>query len=614
MLKNCNRNLDFWFYSAYSLDDNLVWKKESTGEHDMANKMGSQKPWDFLEEYRGKDFTGEWPTLTEMFAITTKRYPNNMCFSAFVPKKEDFTYLEVHAIVGKVANYLLSKGVKKGEKIGVTGKNSPEWAIAYLAILTAGAIVVPLDSTFRDQEMEKLLDFADVDRIFADADRLKTLDSKNKLGLIEKISLEPCKEYPFILDCQEDKEQKREKVADSETAAIMFTSGTTGTPKGVMLSHRNLVSDCYLAQSNMWIYNTDVFYAILPIHHAYTMLAVFLEALSVGAGIVFGKKLVISQVFKEMKDGHVTMFLGVPMLFNKMIGGLMNGVREKGVVLYGFIRFLMGISGVVKKVFKVNIGKKMFGFLLKKLSLDNNRICISGGGPLPASTFKMFNELGIDFVQGYGLTETSPITHLNPVEAYIETSVGKKVAQVEVKIVDPDSEGNGIIYLKGPMVMQGYYKNPEATAEILEDGWLKTGDVGHQDSKGYLYLTGREKNVIVTEGGKNVFPEEIEDHFQLFDEIDTICVCKYNIDAKAKKEGIRALIYPSQTYQDKMEKEHGKETKALIAKRMEQIVAEVNKELQAYKKITRVQVVDEPFEMTSTKKVKRFVVAQKYKD
>ena len=580
----------------------------------MANKKVSEKPWDFLEDYRGKDFAGEWPTLVEMMDITVKRYPNNKCFSAFVPKKEDFTYLEVQAIVRRVANFLLSKGVKKGEKIAVMGKNSPEWAIAYLSILYAGAIVVPLDNTLRDVEIEKLMGFADVDRIFADVDRLKTIDSKNKLGLVEKISLEPSEDFPFILDCQEEKELPREKIFDTDTAAILFTSGTTGTPKGVMLSHRNFVSDCYLAQGNMWIYNTDVFYAILPIHHAYTMLAVFLEALSVGAAIVFGKKLVISQVFKELREGKVTMFLGVPMLFNKMIGGLMNGVREKGIILYGFIRFLMGVSGLFKKVFKVNIGKKMFGFLLKKLSLENNRICISGGGPLPSSTFKMFNELGIDFVQGYGLTETSHITHLNPTDAYVETSVGKSIPRVQVKIVDPDSDGNGIIYLKGPMVMQGYYNNPEATAEVMEDGWLKTGDVGHQDDNGYLYLTGREKNVIVTEGGKNVFPEEIEDHFQLFDEIDTICVCKYNIDTKAKKEGIRALIYPAETYRDKMEKEHGKESKALVAKRMEEIVAEVNKELPGYKKITRVQVVEEPFEMTSTKKVKRFVVAQKYKD
>ncbi|MFA5447286.1 MAG: AMP-binding protein [Sphaerochaeta sp.] len=579
----------------------------------MAQKKDTVKPWDFLEEFRGKMFTGEWPTVVQMFDISVKRYPENTCFIAFAPDKQSMTYTEVQKQVNKVADYLISKGVGEGDKIAVSGKNSPEWAIAYLAILYAGAIVVPLDATLNNADMTKLMAFAGVKMFFADADRLKGFDEKDELKLEERFSLEAGGEHPFVMDLKAVK-QKRRKADVEETAAILFTSGTTGTPKGVMLSHRNLVSDCYLSQGNMTILPTDVFYAILPLHHSYSMMAVFFEALSVGAAIVFGKKLVISQVFKEMREGGVTMFLAVPMLFNKMIGALMDGVRKKGIVLYGLIKAMMGISGMIKKVFKVNVGKKMFGFLLKNLSLENNRICISGGGPLPSSTFKMFNQLGIDFVQGYGLTETSPITHLNPVEAYKETSVGKRVPQVEVKIVDPDSDGNGIIYIKGPMVMQGYYNNQEATDEVLEDGWLNTGDVGYQDSEGYLYLTGRAKNLIVTEGGKNVFPEEIEDYFQLYNEIDTICVLGYIIDAKTKSEGIRALIYPTQAYTDEMDKEHGERATAKVEERMNAIVSEVNRKLQSYKKITRVTVVDEPLEMTSTKKVKRYIVAQKYKD
>lgn len=580
----------------------------------MAKKGSAPKPWDFLDEYRNTMFTGEWPTVVEMFEISVKRFPENRCFSAFVPKKESFNYTEVHTYVTGLANYLLTKGVKEGDKIAVSGKNSPEWAIAYLGILFAGAIVVPLDNTLNNKDMEKLMRFAEVKYLLADLERLQDFDKDGKLGLAEKISLEPTKAFPFVLETQEKQEQKRRKSISSDTAAILFTSGTTGTPKGVMLSHSNLVADAYLSQGNMQLYPTDVFYAILPIHHAYTMMAVFFEALSVGASVVFGKKLVISQVLKELKEGEVTMFLAVPMLFNKMIGALMGGVREKGIVLYGFIRLLMRFSGLIKKVFKVNIGKKMFGFLLKKLSLENNRICISGGGPLPASTFKMFNELGIDFVQGYGLTESSPITHLNPVEAYIETSVGKVVPHTQVKIVDPDQDGNGIIHIKGPMIMQGYYNNQEATDEVLQDGWLNTGDVGHQDANGYLYLTGRAKNIIVTDGGKNVFPEEIEDHFQLYEEIETICVCGYITDVKNKSEGIRALVYPSDKFRTAMEKEHGEKAKAQMEKRIEAIISEVNKSLQAYKKITRVTVVDEPLEMTSTKKIKRFIVEQKYKD
>ena len=562
--------------------------------------------WSFLDEYRGKEFQGKWPNVKEMFHISVLRYPDNNCLRAFAPKEERFTYREAEERIKAVAAALMESGVKKGDKIGVSGKNSPEWAIAYFGVIYAGAIVVPLDYLLKDGEMEHLMSFGGVSRLFIDAERIDSIDKDGSLG-ITKYSLEPGSSYPFVLDMNGTYVEP-ERADGSDIAAILFTSGTTGTPKGVMLTHDNLVSDNYLAQSNMRIYSTDVFYAILPIHHAYTMLAVLYEAMGVGAEVVFGKKLVVSQILRELKEGQVTMFLAVPMLFNKMIAALMNGVRKKGIVLYGIIRALMGLSGVLKKILGINVGKRMFGFLLRKLSLESNRICICGGGPLPASTFKMFNELGIDFVQGYGLTETSPITHLNPVDAYRETSVGKKIKECEVRIVDPDSDGNGSIYIKGPMVMKGYYNNPEATAEVLSaDGWLNTGDVGHEDGDGYLYLTGRAKNVIVTEGGKNVFPEEIEDHFQLYDEIDQVCIIGYELDKSMKSEGIRLIAYPADSLRKSLNGDA-----AAIEKRINEIVSEVNKELQSYKKITKVTIADEPLPMTSTKKVKRFEVKAKF--
>ncbi len=502
--------------------------------------------WSFLDEYRGKEFQGSWPNVKEMFHISVLRYPDNHCLRAFSPKEERFTYREAEERIKAVAAALMESGVKKGDKIGVSGKNSPEWAIAYFGIIYAGAIVVPLDYLLKDAEMEHLMAFGGVSRLFIDAERIDSIDKDGTLG-ITKYSLEPGSSYPFVLD-MDGHYAEPERAEGSDIAAILFTSGTTGTPKGVMLTHDNLVSDNYLAQSNMRIYPTDVFYAILPIHHAYTMLAVLYEAMGVGAEVVFGKKLVVSQILRELKEGQVTMFLAVPMLFNKMIAALMNGVRKKGIVVYGLIRAMMKISGFLKIVTGRNVGKKLFHSLSSKLSLDNVRTCISGGGPLPTSTFKMFNELGIDFVQGYGLTEASPITHVNPVEAYRLESVGKKFPMEEVKIINPDSEGNGVICIKGPMVMKGYYNNPEATAEVLsEDGWLNTGDVGHQDEDGYLYLTGRAKNVIVTEGGKNVFPEEIEDRFQLCSEIEQCCVIGYEKDAARKAEGIAMIVVPSQS-------------------------------------------------------------------
>ena len=561
-------------------------------------------PWNQFDTYRGKEFSGEWPTIKELFHINTMRYPDNTCWKEYSPKEISLTYKEAEEKVKEVSSWFLSLGVKKGDKIIVSGKNSVAWAVTYIAVQYAGCTVVPLDSSLHDEDFIKFAKFSDSVVLVADNDRMKKV--AGSLPMLGYASLEENGTYPSIMTLSAPYRDGHVMTED-DVAAILFTSGTTGTPKGVMLTNKNIVSDIFISQANMNIYPTDVFYAILPIHHAYTMLAVFMEGLGSGASVVFGKKLVVSQMLKELKEAKVTMFLGVPMIFNKLYAGLLAGVRKKGVVVYGLIRFLMGISGFLKKAFGLKVGKKMFGFLLKNLSLENCRICICGGGPLPSSTFQGFNELGLDFVQGYGLTETSPITHLNPIYAFKVESVGKNVALTEAKIVDADSEGNGVIYIKGPQVMKGYYKNQEATDEILDkDGWINTGDVGHIDSEGYLYLTGRAKSIIVTDGGKNVFPEEIEDKFQLYDDIEQICIIGYEKDKALKAEGIRAIIYPSKNVRETMKDDE-------IQKKMEGIISDVNKNLQAYKKISMVTVAKEPLEMTSTKKIKRFVVAKQYK-
>ena len=563
--------------------------------------VGYRNAWAFLDEFRGREFEGEWPGVTELFHITAVRYPSNICFRSFEPDRS-LTYAEAWRKIEGIAAYLEKDGVKPGDRIAVMGHNSSEWAVAYLAILRAGAVVVPLDNLLKDSEAEHFIAFGGVTRIFAEGERLASLSSP-----VVRYSLEEGTEYPFIMDMDGGTPEVRAGHGN-DTAAIIFTSGTTGTPKGVVLSHDNLVSDCLLTQASISFSPKDVIYAILPLHHAYTMQAVVYMAMSNGCSVVFGRKLAMSRMLKEIREGGVTVMMAVPMLYNKMIAALMNGVRKKGAAVYSVIRFLMRFSGAVKKATGRKIGKKIFGFLLEKLAMENVRLCISGGGPLPASTFSMFNELGIDFVQGYGLTEASPITHLNPIEAYRVTSVGKKIQGCQVRIADPDSDGNGTILIKGSMVMQGYYNNPEATKEVLsDDGWLNTGDVGYQDEDGYLYLTGRAKNVIVTEGGKNVFPEEIEDHFQLYGEIEQCCVIGYLKDEMRKIEGIMIFILPSEEF---MKAAGG--DKAQAEKRMNAIVDEVNRDLQQYKRIDRVKVVYEPMPMTSTKKVKRMDVLERF--
>ena len=567
----------------------------------MSKTKDIPNPWINVEPWKGEVFTGEFPTLPELFEISKIRYPDRRCFTCYDPKEVVFTYSEAWDRIQIIANYLLSIGIGKDDKVGLTGKNSPEWALAYLAILSAGAVVVPVDYSLKTDEVAKLLEFAEVSVVFADEEKFDDLNPKAGKGKPAKISLSPSKDN-YILDIDFSEVIGHEKAAEDDVAAILFTSGTTGDPKGAMITHKNFVSDCFMFQGNMNIYHTDVFYALLPIHHSYTMLAVFIEAISVGAELVFAKKIVVKQIFKDLKKAKVTMFLGIPMLYNKIIKGLMKGIREKGVFVYGLIRLMMGFSGLVKKITGVNIGKKLFGGILAKVSLDTNRICICGGGPLPASTFKYFNQFGIDFVVGYGLTEAAPGLTLNPIYAYRESSIGKIIPLAEMKVIDPDEDGNGELIARGPNIMKGYFRNEAATKEAFtEDGWLLTGDVGYIDDDNYVYLTGRKKNLIVTEGGKNVYPEEIEDHFQLYDEIEQIMVRGYVLNAQMHTEAIEAYIFPAEDFsRDK--------DKAEIGNRMNEIVDEVNREMLPYKRISKVSILDEALEMSSTKKIKRFKV------
>ncbi|WP_321990970.1 AMP-dependent synthetase/ligase [Marispirochaeta aestuarii] len=561
-------------------------------------------PWQFLDDYRGSLFTGEWPTVPQLFTISTHRYPESPCFTVYEPDRVSLSYSEALERVRRIAGYLGQRGIAPGERVGVSGANSPEWAVAYLAVLYAGAVVVPIDYALSAAEIRGLLSSAGAKALFIDGEKYDAFIREDFSSLV---SLNPGKD-PYIYDLEGDPLEKPFTVDDEELAAILYTSGTTGRPKGVMLTHRNLVADCYLAQANLTVYHSDVFYALLPIHHSYSMLAVFIESLSQGAETVFGKRMVVKQILHDLKAANVTMFLGVPMLFNRLLQGIMKGIRAKGPVVYGIIRGLMFLSGSIKVLFRVNPGKTLFKSVLDKASLASIRICISGGGPLAPAVFRQYNQLGIDFIQGYGLTETSPIVALNPKEQYKVRSVGRILPGTEVKILDPDSEGRGEIAIKGPMVMRGYYQMPEETAEVFtDDGFFRTGDVGYLDRDNYLYLTGRAKNLIVTEGGKNVYPEELEDAFQLYNEIEQIMIRGFTLDKRTPGERIEALIYPNRDFfeEDLRDEDEGDHR---IRARIEAIVAEVNTKLHSYQKIERVTILDEPMEMTTTKKIRRHVV------
>ena len=571
-----------------------------------------KKPWAFLDAWRGKKFTDEWPTLPEMFEITAERFPGRNCLTMFEAERITLTYRETLAAIQKLAGWLVAHGVKKGSHVAVSGKNSSEWAIVYLSVLYAGGIIIPIDYGLHDYEITSLLQTAKPLFFFVDAEKYEYFltESKKQSFMGEIYALN--EKYPdrYVYRLEAEPLAAPIPIQETDTAAILFTSGTMGTPKGVMLSHKNIVSDCYIAQSNLTIFETDIFYALLPIHHSYTMVAVFIEAISVGAEIVFGKSLVVSRMLRELKEGKITMLLGVPLLFNKLLAGIMKGVRSKGVLVYGIIRLLMGVSYLVKKTTGKNIGKTLFKSVLEKANLTTLRIAISGGGPLSKDVFKAYNAFGIDFVQGYGLTETSPIIALNPKEHFKIESVGRYFhPYMEMKILDPDENGRGEICVKGPMIMQGYYGMPEETAEVLSgDGWLHTGDIGWLDDEKYLYLCGRAKNLIVTSGGKNVYPEEIENAFQMYyNDIEQITVMSYHPANDLTSEEIEALVYPTDELYKTLNLDRGTPAGDSAAyKKIEAVVELVNKGLLPYQRITRTTLLDTPLEMTTTKKVKRY--------
>ena len=565
--------------------------------------MYPHRTFQFLKPFKGKLYDGDIPTLAELFQVAAARYPDKKCLTTYNPDKFVLTFKEARDKILTLAASLVEKGVKPGDRVVLTGKNRPEWAVAYYAIASAGAVIVPLDYTLHEEELKNLIDFSEPVAALVDKEKYNMVKGMLPEGA-PYYALDPANEN-YVLSLENAPLEKPVKREITDLVAILYTSGTTGIPKGVMLSNSNLVNDCFLAQMNMQIYHTDVFYALLPVHHAYTMLSVLVVGLAQSAEVVFAKRLVVKEMLKDLKDGQITIFLGVPMLFNKLIANIMKGVREKGIVVYGIVRFLMFISGILKK-FGIKVGKKIFGkMILDKANLSSIRICISGGGPLPSSTFRMFNQLGLDFVQGYGLTETSPIVTLNPIYHFKVKSVGLVLPEIQVKIINPDKEGRGEIALKGPTVMQGYYKNPSATDAVMDlNGYFYTGDMGYLDKENFLYLTGRKKNIIVTAGGKNVFPEEIEDRFQLYPEIEQILVRGFYMDGKKKQdigEMIEALVYPSEELRNTADPDG-------IQKKLEEIVNNVNRQLASYMKIARVRVVDQPFEESSTKKIKRYKV------
>ncbi|WP_321300762.1 AMP-binding protein [uncultured Sphaerochaeta sp.] len=560
--------------------------------------------WDDLDQYRGILFEGQWPTIIDLLLITEQKFGGRNGFTVFKPNRETLTFSEILQEVTRVSSYLQECGIVKGDHIVINGKNSPAWAIAYLAILHAGAIVVPLDNQMNTDRVETLSSFVNASYIFADKNVLEALDTQKEWFKELKgcsTLLGESESFPSISTLKAKNTYNRIPSSEHDIASILFTSGTTGNEKGAMLTHANIVSDLYQACDGTFLSldETDVLYALLPLHHSYCCTAVLLESIKHGAECVFGQDIVVSKMINDLREGKVTIFMGIPLLYNKLLAGIMKQVKKKGLLVNTLVHTMMVINGFTKKHLHWNPFRKIFNkLLLSKIGLDRNNFLICGAGPLAPKVFKQYQQLGLDFIQGYGLTETSPILTLNPISHFKVESVGMVFPLVEMKIAEPDENGVGEIRVKGPNITQGYYNDPVHTAELFdEEGYLKTGDLGYLDKENYLYLKGRAKNIIVTEGGKNVYPEEIEDLFQLYSQVEQILIRGYQEKKNIPSELIEAVIYPNAEYY--------REHTVPVQDDLERVIKEVNQRVSGYKKITKLTITNEPMDMTSTKKIKR---------
>jgi len=566
--------------------------------------------WHELDPYRGKFFSGKWPTITEMFNITLSRFPGRRCFTTFEPDEIGYSFTEVHGHIQRIASYLIEHGVKKGDKVAINGKNSIQWALAYLSINYAGGVVVPIDNQMHIDRFQTLSEFAEVVYVLADFNVINAMDKESAWFKSLKGMMTLKGHYDGIeniMECKPEKIHDYVRISEDDLAALLFTSGTTGNEKAAMLTNRNIVSDTYLVAAGMGVAHQDTLYALLPLHHSYCCTTVLLETIKHGANCLFGHGIVVSKMIADMKRGGVTVFMGIPLLYNKILNGVMKKIEAQGKVKATFVKSLMWVNGTCKKYFHIS---PLRGFFNKKilsvLGMDKARLLICGAGPLSPDVFKKYQQFGLDFLQGYGLTECAPVISVNPKNHFKIDSVGAVLNCMDVIIADKNEAGIGEIRIKGPNVTLGYYKDKEHTAELFdENGYLKTGDLATMDSERYLYLKGRAKNLIVTEGGKNVYPEEIEDSFQTYSNIEQILVRGFQQKKDVPCECIEAVIYPSPDYYKEKGLEGNDEE---IRKDIEKTVEEVNKTLMAYKKIEKVTIVKEAMEMTTTKKIKRNLV------
>jgi long-chain acyl-CoA synthetase len=527
-----------------------------------------------------------------------------------------WTYARYGEECRRVARGLLAAGLVTGDRVALWAENRPEWMAVWMGALIAGLVIVPVDFLVSEQECLNIINITRARAFFYSGrkrDFAVSLPSKD-VHLPVSVCISPeadDKEQQtsfdrFGLDAVDQPLPPLDSIAPNAPASIVFTSGTTGFAKGVTLSHKNIITNASAAVRILQPGQGDVFMDVLPLHHTYPTTCTFIVPLSIGIPVVIAEKIVGKVVVDDVRDAGVTYLIAVPLLFDKVMAAIESGYNKLPGIIRGPLNVLRAIALAEAKKGRPEFGRKVFRFIRKKASLHSVRLMVGGGGPLSPKTSDFFDSFGFNIVHGYGMSENSPLISVNTPRYKRNVSVGLPVSYTDVKILDAGPEGIGEIAVKSPSVMLGYFENEEATREIItEDGYLLTGDLGYRDEDGYIYIKGRKKNLIVSSGGKNIYPEEIESHFNGSRAIAEVLVVGRK-EPEYGGEHIFAVAFPNY---DAIKEDHpGKETdSAFITELIKREIEEVNRSLPGYKKISDFVLRTEPFEKNAQQKIRRFL-------
>lgn len=551
--------------------------------------------------------------LKDMLKKSGELYGDRPAFKFKTEKENEFkviTHKEFRYEVDCLGTKLIDMGLKN-KRVAVIAENRYEWEVAYLSIACGTGVVVPLDKSLPENEIESLIKRSEVEAIFYSNkydDIMKKLQNGNETKLkyfismdLEEKSNDVYSEKELIKEGKELLENGNktflEAQVDSENMGIMlFTSGTTAMSKAVALSHKNICANLMDIASVLEIHEKDTMLSFLPLHHTFECTTGFLYPMYKGACIVFCEG--IRHIADNIKDYKVTAMVSVPILYENMYKKMLKGIEKKGKL--DTVKKGIKISNILLK-FGIDVRKKLFKEIHDILG-GKVRLFINGAAALDREVEKGFNDLGFRIAQGYGLTETSPVISAGNDKHERIGSVGKIFPSVEVKIDNPNEEGIGEIVAKGPNVMLGYYENEEATNEVLKDGWFYTGDLGYLDKDGYLFITGRKKDVIVLKNGKNVYPEELE---TLVARIDGVKECMVYGKPEENDEADLKICVKIVYDAEEMKEVYGVEKEEDISSKLWEKVKEINKEMPTYKYIREIIFTQEELIKTTTQKVKR---------